>query len=699
MAKVRKYLKSKLSRLRIPKRAIGWCLLLLFLLNRIVLILWGYEEIYHPEEKQIGYIALDFLTSLRASLISYQVDTYTGGSLFLGLLAIPFILVFGTSLFSLKILALFLSLLTFLVVIAWMRRFFGEKAAIYAALLWIFAPPIISFTSLILLGSHECLLPILLFLYLFYAADRKDRRASILIFSAAGLAGGWAFSFSYINLIAIAAAVCTLIFFRPKSGPYDGAPHLLFFGFGFTAGAFLWILYNVTHDFSGLEFIKHSIQFNPLQGFTILDTFKKIYHFLRDISGWGASLHPLPGLPAQIQNFMYLAILSILVAYDLLRNRRIPQPTPILFFRIYPVFFLLAYSMSIHQVALSSPDPVAWKNRYFTPLFAFLLLYGAALLSRLRLGKYLLALLLLLGIGSHVSSAWNKPFGEVFTQLSFRSGIRSYLWRHPVELPFRTSEQAKSYFRNLSEADFKLRKRELREIANQASFWDLGSPAAMAAVVLEIPDVKFRRYFIRRWPAVAEIDYTDTAALGRVNQILPSIPPSYAKDFIYGVGRSFMLGNADDLRDIAHYIESSGLPHRELLFLAWGNYFFREIRDDVSAPGTKCGKLNFIHQLPEADRTWFYRGIGTGIYRSFRPEEVLASNFKFLSAACFQGTKEDLYWGIGWYLGRRYLLRPERVRYLISTFDLSMQSSAFEGFNYFLSMAAVESAPSSAIEG
>ena len=85
-------------------------LVLLFLAQRGGILLFGYSHIAHPsfDETASGVLSCDLLAGqLRAPLFAYQYEARSGDGLIEGALLVPLFVLFGRSLFALKMLSLF----------------------------------------------------------------------------------------------------------------------------------------------------------------------------------------------------------------------------------------------------------------------------------------------------------------------------------------------------------------------------------------------------------------------------------------------------------------------------------------------------------------------------------------------------------------------------------------------------------------
>src|SRR5437899_7423336 len=124
-------------------------LLYLVLIDPARLVVWGGEELYR------GTIAQELVTGVKMPFIEYRADNYSGGSLVIGALAAGFFLLFGPTLFALKLAPL---LVFTLALVFWYwpnERLAGERVAGYFALLFCFSPPLFTDYSVTAMGFHS----------------------------------------------------------------------------------------------------------------------------------------------------------------------------------------------------------------------------------------------------------------------------------------------------------------------------------------------------------------------------------------------------------------------------------------------------------------------------------------------------------------------------------------------------------------
>ncbi len=221
----------------------GLCLL--FLAVRLTVLLSAGSYAFEVEELYRGAIAKEMITGLKMPLLNYQADHYSGGSLVIGALAVPFFLLFGTSLFALKLAPLSVALGTLILMFVFIRKHFGTPAAVWASLLFIIAPPSFTQLSLVAMGFHsESIIWSIGIVILFYRYFFCGRSAKTLFLF--GLICGLGFWFTHIVFNTIAACLASWLFLDRKS--FFNRQNLVRFIGGGMLGMVPWVFYNLTHQ-------------------------------------------------------------------------------------------------------------------------------------------------------------------------------------------------------------------------------------------------------------------------------------------------------------------------------------------------------------------------------------------------------------------------------------------------------------------
>src|SRR2546428_6141399 len=121
----------------------------------VVLIDPNYVLIHLGEELYRGAIAQELVTGLKMPFTEYRADNYSGGSLVIGALASGFFLLFGPTVFALKLAPLLLFTLALLFWYQTIQRATSKRVAGYFAVLFCFSPPLFTDYSVTAIGFHS----------------------------------------------------------------------------------------------------------------------------------------------------------------------------------------------------------------------------------------------------------------------------------------------------------------------------------------------------------------------------------------------------------------------------------------------------------------------------------------------------------------------------------------------------------------
>src|SRR3989339_1297034 len=143
-------------------------IILFFLLSRLVVVFTAIDELYNSEDLAMGVAAKEVIKGASLPLFEYQYLNYSGGTLIVGLMAVPFFLLFGPNYLALKLVPLLFSAAALAVFFLLAYEFFSRRTAIISAMLYIFSS--LSWCGYnFYLGFHgESLFFVFLAIYLFY---------------------------------------------------------------------------------------------------------------------------------------------------------------------------------------------------------------------------------------------------------------------------------------------------------------------------------------------------------------------------------------------------------------------------------------------------------------------------------------------------------------------------------------------------
>jgi hypothetical protein len=403
------------------RQAAGWkvalCLALLSTVLKVLLLLFPSKHVspawVFPEEQHRGNIAREVVDGPLLPVQDYQHSPNVGGSVVVGLMAVPFLAVLGDSIASVRAVPILFNLVSVFLLVILLDRFVSRRAAWIGGVLFAFAPPGYSLVSITAFGTHLennafTLLALLLFLNLHRLGTSGDARAWIgtryvgseprsgetRTAVALGFVCGFALYFGYFFAVAL---IAMLAFEWLHDKLFWLRRWFRFALFGFAAGFAPWILYNLAGNFRGLAIYDQPIT-KRLSPFNIagegLDRFTQFFADLLPGSFF------FRGLPREAQPFAaWLAAAGLLALVALcawqarasivqavralvsLRQRPRDLGTPFLFLLYVPVYLLafMAADMGLGPVK----SGIAHDGRYFAPLYPFLCLIAACALDRL----------------------------------------------------------------------------------------------------------------------------------------------------------------------------------------------------------------------------------------------------------------------------------------------------------------------------
>lgn len=221
-------------------------LILLFLLQRGALILFGYSHISHPgiDEPVSGVLACDILDGqIRAPLLTYEYMNRSGDVLIEGLLLVPYFALLGRSICSTKLFALTSALITFLCWFMFIKKYQGVLAAVLFGLLFALPPPL--FARLNLIGtnsSHHMLNPLIAVqsLLLFKILETRYNKAlPVWTIGAYGFLAGLGIYIFYTYLLFLGFCGIILVLFSPQ---VLRIRTIMLMGCGFIIGFVPWVL-------------------------------------------------------------------------------------------------------------------------------------------------------------------------------------------------------------------------------------------------------------------------------------------------------------------------------------------------------------------------------------------------------------------------------------------------------------------------
>ena len=445
-------------------------LLIFFLLTRILHLLFCFPESF-TEELLRGSIAKSLIGGLKIPFFDYAADHYSGGSLVYGACTVPLFLLFGKSVFALRLTGILFQCGAFTVWHFFMRRFFGERPALYTSLLYLFSPPWLTLYSMYAMGVHaESLLFTAVGLFLLFRI-LYDGKYSLRDAACLGLVAGFGTYFSYQQAVSVVSFILFWCYTdRTALQKKTFYVFLLFFLIGFSP----WFVYNSLYHFHGIDRMREAMTYPGWKRiFVIPFRFLKLatYKIVGMLSfnyREGIRYHPR----ITFLNIFYYA--ALLFSYFFLyRFGRRNKKTH--FFFLFPLLFILAASLSRFDIA-------TYECRYMVPLFPiFFAAIGLGLsqseehFSRLfqKVSRGTLVFLLAMGIKGEINlvSPWEFKLSLAHQGYSYYQLGGNLVYRDPenfgrvLELAKRldaglTPSERLSFHRGLSEASYVVEKPE-----------------------------------------------------------------------------------------------------------------------------------------------------------------------------------------------------------------------------------------------
>src|SRR2546425_4602454 len=513
--------------------------LLLFVASHLlylVLVHPGSLLNYPGEELYRGTIAQELVTGLKLPFTEYRADNYSGGSLVIGALAAGFFLLFGPTLFALKL----APLLVFTLALAFwywtIQRYAGERVARYFALLFCFSPPLFTAFSVMAMGFHsESIFFSALSLFLLFRM-LSDETSSLAYPVLLGLTAGFGLWFTYIYGLTL-LAMLGFWFWYDKGGLWR--PHMLWFVLGFLVGFSPWIVINVQNHFAGLVIYDVAIwkHFGLEHLWDGLAHPRKLapYEFFANI----ASDDPRH-LPRRAVNLLYsLLLLGPILTAGVLRLRtgrsdpagaNPTRPTLVGFSILYLLAFALAVQFSDFREA-----------RYFLPAYPFLFFLVAHSLARCQdllphvqrqIQTVFVSSVVVLGLGTHAPLLSLEHPGVALSAKGYAYGFLpwAYLYSHTPAGP-----DDRKFILELVQRPF------LSDILPKLSSDD------QRELTLE-----FVRLLAHKAPLGGEA--------GDFSQIERLVPPGFDKHFYYRLGVRAMARHANKVPKAVAVVEF--LRHR-----------------------------------------------------------------------------------------------------------------------------------------
>ena len=205
-----------------------------------------------------GNIAGDVLDgSLLPYWIDYQYAPFFGGALPLSMMVVPSFMLFGRNLFALKLVPIVVHLVGVWLLYALLRRYVSRRSALVAGILYALSPPGFTLITTVAWGSHlESNTLAIAYAWLalvVFDATRWRWLGRLCLGVLAGFSLYWGYQCALF--VAAVGVLDVLRWRKPRLVMRELGAQLLGFVIGFSP----WLVYNLRHDFSGLQMYGDSL--------------------------------------------------------------------------------------------------------------------------------------------------------------------------------------------------------------------------------------------------------------------------------------------------------------------------------------------------------------------------------------------------------------------------------------------------------
>lgn len=285
---------------------------------KLALLISAIDEFYDWDELARGFTAHEILNGPAYPVFNYQIDNYSGGSLVMGLLAVPFFVVFGESLFALKLTTIIFCLLTAIFIYLIISRYVDKDAASLAAILVFLAPHSYTRLSLVAWGDHPQM-PALMTtaFFMLYEITFRNRRNTLFMILF-GILCGFGLYFSYHFLTPL--ALCILFIFAWDRKFYSSYKFISFL-LGFIIGFSPWIYFNITHDFHGLVISRYGSTFDILRNINLPEVLRKFLQLVTTAFGYSLGTDLVINTKQRLISLLYYSVFLLALGILICKNR------------------------------------------------------------------------------------------------------------------------------------------------------------------------------------------------------------------------------------------------------------------------------------------------------------------------------------------------------------------------------------------
>lgn len=639
-----------------------------FLVLRLGILLTGVEFVSHYDELDLGTIARDLLTGLKLPFHFYQLDAYSGESLILGPMIIPFFKIFGHSLFAIKMVPLLFSFGSLLIIVYFLRKHFNDGAALRGALLYTAGIPVLTQLSLVGMAGHcESAffgLLILSFFYNFMYSGKSWK--SLLLFAAFSGFGVW---FYYANAMMVAA--CLLSWLVLDRASFLSRRLAVF---ALTAAVFFspWLILNLKSSFGGVQLLTEIFSVGG-PALDLSSFIRKNASILIKSIPFSFSVTPSFLIHEKVLSLLIFVPLTILCVRAFLlkgsgEGERKSLTRKLLPLGIYvAVFFCVIFGSALNIVRHHG----FVGYRYLTPLF-ITLIFLTAIAVRAAAARFLFSIILITGILGHLPLFFQEPFGRALAYHGYSYYQLGTRWR--MSLPVKLFNKYEDF-----------RPATLRF-----------NPSDRLYLLLGMADM-----------AIMDHDSVllEESAMD-VSEIIQQEPPLYGS-FLYEWLGSSKLSTAEDMKN---YLKDHPLSEKEQAYLCNGwlgnweqahavkespeavrafsfcvktgdeaNFVYLELSDDIWPSFRKS-----LDVLNRAEKNWVYRGLGRTFYLEERFSQVsMKRRYEKLFGQVSGSEREAFLEGIGWGIGLRFIDDKTRAFDWARKFPARDQEKILKGIQAF----------------
>jgi len=672
--------------------------LLLFVASRLLYLLLIDPSYLSPQlddELRVGTMAQELVTGLKMPFTEYRGSNWMLGTLVMGALTSGFFLLFGPTLFALKLAALLVFTLALLFWYQTIRRAAGERVARYFALLFCFSPPLLTAYSVAAPGGHgESLLFSALTVFLLFRM-LSDERGSPAFPALLGLTAGVGLWFDYIYGLTLLA---TLGFWVWNDKGILRLPRVLWFALGFVMGFSPWIVFNMQTHFAGLVIYGKTVW----EHFGLGNLWQDLAHpqrlapvlFLRGIA-FGHDWDLYRRSVSLLYSLLYMGPILTAGFLRLKIGRSAPagpspaQPTLVGFGILYLVVFTLAVQFSDFRFA-----------HYRVPAYPFLFFLTAYSLARCqeafpniqqKIQIIFLGSVVVLGLGTHTPLLSLDRPGYALSAKGYSYAVlpRYYLANHA---PLGSGKGDREFLLEMVQRPFlsdilpKLSGDDQQELSRTLAVMlarkaPLNGQAEDFARIERLVPPGFDRYFYYRLGKTAVVRHRNELpkAVAAVKFVRHRSPTAHHLALV-GIYRSWSNLASLDASPEALLNAPAGVtpelsPHywRALGLLA-GRYWYEK---DQSLSRLSANLQVFVPRLDPSVQRYVLQGVGQVLFASLSADDWdLAAELERFPHAYQDGLMEG--WGMA--LGEDEVFSPhpwrgqESLSWIVSTKGFSARS-------------------------